>query len=162
MRAVTWKKGIRFEREASFRLEAPKTAVFPLLCPVLEEKWLPLWSCTMVYSESGVAERDAVFTTREGHFMKATWTLITHEPDELVEYLIVGSKGMIVRLSIALRAVDGDRGTEVTWTMRFTLSSKAGAAIAHHGFGEAKFADMIERRRLQLAHYLRTGTMLEA
>jgi hypothetical protein len=161
MRGVTWKKGSRFDREGSFALEARKEELFPLLCPVLEEKWLPHWACTMVYSESGVAELDAVFTTRD-HGLRATWCLITFEPDDLVEYLIVSGSKLVVRLSIALAETGGrPASTRLTWKMRFTAGSHPVAALAGHQFSEASFAAMLEDRRLQLSHYLATGSLLE-
>lgn len=61
---VPWEKGARFEATERFELDARPEAVFPLLCPVREYDWFPEWRCLMVYSESGIAERDAMFLTR--------------------------------------------------------------------------------------------------
>ena len=44
-------------------VKAKPEEIFPLLCPVREYDWIPEWDCTMVYSESGIAERGCVFQT---------------------------------------------------------------------------------------------------
>jgi hypothetical protein len=56
--------------------------VFPLLCPVREYEWIEPWSCDMVFSESGLAENNAVFRT---HFPaqggEETWVVCRYEKD---------------------------------------------------------------------------------
>ena len=130
--------------------------IFPLLCPVREYEWLPGWKCEMLYSRSGVAEMDAIFHTREMHFMRVVWTLITFEPDSKVEYLLVAGRDAVVRLSVELsEKPDGD--TEVSWTMLFTTTSALGKRVLSAAFSEKKFQEMMEARELQLNHFLGTG-----
>ena len=45
------------------KIGAPVEKVFPLLCPVREYEWIDGWSCRLVHSESGFAEKGAIFTT---------------------------------------------------------------------------------------------------
>src|SRR6266540_2991762 len=61
-----WTKGERFDYEREIILPSTKDIVFPLLCPVREYEWFNGWKCTMVYSESGVAENNNVFYTNTG------------------------------------------------------------------------------------------------
>jgi len=37
--------------------------VFPLLCPAREAEWLDGWQYAMIYSDSGLIEEGAVFST---------------------------------------------------------------------------------------------------
>ncbi len=84
-----WKKADRIDREKVFELKAAAEEIFPLLCPVREYDWIPDWRCTMIHSDSGVAEKDAVFHTRELFGKRTVWTCITYEPPRLIEYVFV-------------------------------------------------------------------------
>ncbi|HTX74355.1 MAG TPA: SRPBCC family protein [Rectinemataceae bacterium] len=159
-RTVSWDRGTRFERVGRFELGACAERVFPLLCPVLEYEWLPGWSCTMIYADSGRAERDAVFTTRERMHRRAVWTLITYEAPRLVEYLIVGGKDLVIRLSISLRG-SGPERSEVEWRMLFTASPAMATMHLAGSFSEANFAAMMRDRERQLNHYLLEGSMID-
>jgi hypothetical protein len=159
MNKAKWKKGSRFSREGSILVDAERERVFPLLCPVEEYKWLEGWSCTMIYSESGVAEKDAVFLTTKTHHLRATWTVATYEAPALIEYLIVSGSSAVVRLSVALASAGLGR-TELRWIMLFTAATRLAARILAKGFGPEAFARMLELRRVELASFLETGTML--
>ena len=147
------KKSIRFDRNETFTVKAHAKDVFPLLCPVREYDWLPGWSCTMYYADSGVAEKDAIFHTKEKFGRKAVWTLITYEPDSFIEYLIVSGKDAVVRLSIALTE-ESDGTTKVGWTMRFTMTSAMGRAVLTRQFSQAGFHAMMNARQSELNLYL--------
>ena len=51
-----------FDRPSQVDIREPKKSVLPLLCPIEEYKWIPGWSCELIYSESGKNERDRIFT----------------------------------------------------------------------------------------------------
>jgi len=155
-RKPRWKRAERIEREASFELKAGAAGIFQLLCPVREYDWISDWRCTMVYSDSGVAEKDAVFHTRELFGRKTVWCCITHEPPRLIEYLFILGASGVVRLSIRLdEAPIGS--TRVTWTMRFTvarlMSHFAAKVTSREGFD----AMMAGRRRELEAYLAREG-----
>jgi hypothetical protein len=151
---IPWIDAERFERSKVFELRASPERIFPLLCPVLEYEWLPGWRCQMAYSRTGVAERDAVFFTREAPGKKATWTTIAYEPPRSIEYLIALGADAVVRLEIGLEP-KGAGTTAVTWTMRFTACSAMGKAVVRRRYSEEKFAEMIEARERELSSYLR-------
>ena len=151
-RKPSWSAAERVTRETSFALEAGAAAIFPLLCPVREYDWIPDWRCTMIYSESGVAERDAVFHTRELLGMRTVWTCITYEPPRLIEYVFVVGKGGVVRLSIRLDELPGGR-TQVTWTMRFTVAKRL-SGLASKVTSQRGFDAMLATRKRELEEYL--------
>jgi len=151
-----WRKGERFERTRTFRVRGTPAQVFPLLCPVREYDWLPGWACTMRYSESGVAEKDAVFTTNEALHQEAVWTTVTYQPDTLIEYLIVNGKNAVVRLSISLEPAEGG-STELNWRMLFTPISRMGARAIRHRFSPEGFRRMLDARESELNAYLAPG-----
>ena len=159
MRKPKWIASERTERIGRFHLDGKAGDIYPLLCPVREYEWLPGWSCTMAYAVSGAAEKDAVFHTVEAFGKKAVWTLITFQPDLLVEYLIVSGRNAVVRLSISL-AENTKSGTDVTWRMLFTTTSFLGKEMVGHAFSEERFHRMMKRREAELGHFLKTGTMI--
>lgn len=160
MSGPRWLRSERFERKRVFEVHGSPADLFPLLCPVREYEWLPGWRCRMGYSQSGVAERDAVFTTSHLFGAKSVvWTCITYEPDSLVEYLMVSGRDGVVRLSIGLEAAEEGR-TRVSWGMLFTATTRIGARLGRHQFSESAFAKMIDERKRELDHFLTTGTML--
>lgn len=157
--APAWGKSERFERIARFDLDGTPADIFPLLCPVLEYRWLPDWRCKMFYSQSGAAEKDAVFHTTERPGVILVWTVVTYEPDTFIEYLMTSGTRGVIRLSIALEQGPG-RKTHVTWRMLFTSTSALAAGLFRRLFSEEGFAKMIDDRKKQLDHFLATGKML--
>ncbi len=155
----TWLDAERMERVGRFTLKGAAKEIFPLLCPVREYEWLSGWSCRMAWSESGVAEMDAIFHTREAAGRSAVWTLITFQPDRFIEYLIVSGRDVVVRLSVSLEEASANK-TEVTWRMLFTSTSPLGRHVIHHAYSEAKFQKMMRSRESELNHFLATGKML--
>ena len=143
-----WKKADRIDRKTVFELRASAAEIFPLLCPVREYEWIPDWSCTMVYSDSGVAEKDAVFHTRELLGMRTVWTCIAYEPPRLVEYVFVVGRSGVVRLTIGLEE-KAPGSTLVTWAMRFTVAKRM-SALASKVTSQAGFDAMLATRKRQL------------
>lgn len=54
--------------------------VFPLLCPVREAEWLDGWQYNMIYSESGLVEKGAVFITPRKGEPDTVWVVTKHDP----------------------------------------------------------------------------------
>jgi hypothetical protein len=151
-RKPTWTRAERVEREAAFELKAGAERIFPLLCPVREYEWIPGWRCEMLYSDSGVAERNAVFLRPEAFGKRAVWCCIVYEPPRLIEYLVVLGLGMVTRLSIRLDELPGG-STRVTWTMLFTLSGRAARRAGRH-FSRSGFDALIAARKKELESFL--------
>jgi len=149
-----WITSERFERVGRFVVGGAKEDVFPLLCPVLEYEWLPGWSCTMMYSDSGAAEKNAIFMTREKLRRKVMWTTITYEPDSLIEYLLVMGSDAVVRLSIGLEDSPG-HSTRIVWRMLFTATGRLARHMLPRSFSEDKFQSMLGKRERELNDFLR-------
>jgi hypothetical protein len=156
---IKWKKSDRFERRARFTLNGSAAEIFPLLCPVLEYAWLPGWQCVMVYSESGVAENNCLFYTKENFGKKALWTCIAQEPDTFVDYLVTSGRDMVMRLSVRLE--ENGNKTEVDWRMLFTGLSGLGRHVIKRRFSRENFEKMMQDRERELNWYLKHGTMVK-
>ena len=150
-RKPLWLKGERFERKARFMVPAPAAEVFPLLCPVREYEWIPDWRCRMVYSKSGVAERDAVFTTVEKPFGRVLWTCAVFEPPRRIEYLL--TRGTMASIRLELELAEEAGRTWLDWTMRFTATSRLAAVLLERRMSEKAFAAMVRDRERQLREF---------
>lgn len=76
----------QIECELQKTINGKPEAVFPMLCPVLEEKWIPGWEYKRLHSKSGVNETGCMFQEMISgtHYFEepvtATWTTILHDP----------------------------------------------------------------------------------
>jgi hypothetical protein len=156
---IKWIKSDRFERKGGFTLNGSAKDIFPLLCPVLEYAWLPGWKCRMAYSDSGAAENNCVFFTREAPGKTALWTCVAYEPPAFIEYLVTSGRDVVMRLSVRL-AETGRGRTEVDWRMLFTAFSCIGRTLLRRRFTEAAFDKMMSDRERELNWYLGHGTMI--
>lgn len=154
-RQAKWVRGEHFERRASLSVEAPVEKVFPLLCPVREYEWIPDWSCRMLYSQSGVAEKGAVFTTGENPIGRLLWTCTVFEPPKRVEYLLTRGSGFSTILELELATTPS--GCEVSWTMKFTVGTALSAYFLRKKMSEERFQAMIRLREKQLRRFFTRG-----
>lgn len=140
-------------------IAATPDEVFPLLCPVREEDWVPGWRTLLVVSETGLVEEDCMFVT-PGEPADAIWITADHDPEakRLRMYKIV--PGVVVsRLDIAL-AQDGP-GTKATISYEHTALSEAGRTIVA-GHTEASYRKFMKGWEAAINTYLKTGRMIEA
>ena len=143
-------------RHTTFDVQASPDEVFPLLCPVREYDWIATWKCDVLHSESGVAEKDCVFTTAF-HDGPMTWVVSRYEPPTRIEFTCFVPGLFVMRLEIA---VSGDAGAStLEWTRRWLALGEQGEEwIAARTEGE--YEHMMAMLRDSLRHYLATGDML--
>lgn len=140
------------------RLVGTPERVFPLLCPVREYEWLEDWHCDLVYTESGVAELDCIFTTEfPGEGGPETWVVSDYVPNRRIEFVRFNALRTI-RYTIAL-APDGE-GTKAVWEQVITGLNEAGNEWVR-GYADEKFEGIIHRLEKQINHFLTTGSMLK-
>lgn len=135
---------------------APPGEVFPLLCPVREYEWIERWDCTVVHSESGVAEEGCLFETDFAG--RETWVVTRYESPSRIEFCIFVDAGFVERLIITVRP-EGTSSSRVHWKRIYTALSADGATAIRGHVERVTPARMKELDR-ELAHYLATGTML--
>lgn len=92
--------------------------IFPLLCPTREYDWIPHWSCELVHSVSGFAERDCVFVTRFPTQGREVWLQTRHELNRAVEFARIGAE-RTMRYSIELLPAPGGAAMCVTQRMTY-------------------------------------------
>jgi hypothetical protein len=139
------------------RLIGSPSAVFPLLCPVREADWIAGWDPPLVVTQSGVAERDCVFTTQDGE-RDAVWYITRHEPEAgFVEMLKITPGLTACRLSIQVRAVDDGSEAEVSY-LHTSLGPAGDAFVA--AFTPDHYRGIMQAWEARMNHYLRFGVAL--
>jgi len=138
-------------------IAAPPRDVFPLLCPVHEREWLDGWACTMIHSDSGVAEKACIFVT-ESDGAPAVWTVTEHRPPDRIAFFQVRPGRVAIDIGIDLEPELGGRSrVDVAYTM-----------TALTGAGERDVADWTEGVwnatmsfwERSMNHWLETGEIL--
>jgi uncharacterized protein YndB with AHSA1/START domain len=114
-------------------IRAPIEEVFPLLCPEREKEWLPGWDARMIHSASGVAERGAVFETRQDAG-RTLWIVTEYDPPRRIAFARWQPDGLAVHIEITL-ARQHAGSTAVCISYASTAVDETGAA-ALAGLGE--------------------------
>ncbi len=125
-------QGGRFKRKTQTytrRFSAGPEVVFPQFCPTREMDWITGWKADLVYSDSGYAERDCVFTTPADNILgPGLWVFTGYEPNKSAEIVVIHDANFVQHWHIDL--VDkGDGTSEATWTIIFTAINEAGNAV---------------------------------
>ena len=147
----------QYHLSASQLLVASPEKAFPLLCPTREYDWIETWKCDLIYSDSGFAELDCVFTIFFPGDEKETWVVDRYEPNVLIQFIRV-CESRVIRYSIEL--IDNNNGTTTAlWKQTITTLNEAGDNFAA-GLTESIFNKKIQKLEQMLNHYLTTGEML--
>lgn len=152
------RKRVRFSHPQ--QVHADPERIFPLLCPVREYDWIPPWDCTMIYSESGVAEKGCIFQTdREAEGGLDTWVVSEYEPPRRIAFVRV-NPFRAISYEIGLSANE-DGSTRLDWSQTITALNDEGDRLVA-GLRKDDFVELIGKLEAMLNHYLATGKALSA
>lgn len=133
--------------------------VFPLLCPVREKDWLDGWEFEMIYSQSGVAEEDCVFTTPHHGKFVTVWHIVRHDPLEyVIEFVRVTPEENVVKIHIHLEEMD-ENNTFSHISYQYTALNDEAKKYVKEQL-PTDFSQSMEWWEHSLNHYLRTGHKL--
>ena len=152
-----WKKTTNPLKRASITcgraFNATPEVFFKLLCPTTEYDWLPNWNCTLLHSESGYAEYNAVFTTRL-FGDEELWVCTRYEPNAAVDYSRT-SRDACAKMDITVKD-HGDGTVTGTWVLSTSALNEKGNQIVD------KLPDIrgqMEEVFDALEYYLETGKL---
>jgi hypothetical protein len=93
---------VRVERRYTQKLHGRPDDVFPLLCPVREQEWVEGWNPLVVYSLSGFAENNCIFTTGDEK-PDSIWVITEFDSERHKLSIVKVTPGMTVaQISISL------------------------------------------------------------
>jgi len=153
----------RFEYRCIAEVKAPAEQVFPLLCPVRESEWIPDWEYRLVFSHSGLAEKDCVFLTRQAGEAPTVWVNSLHDPQGLkVEYIRITPGIRVVRLRIELTPLPAG-STRMAFGFAHTALGEVGNREVDKLNAEngRDFQQLSQRLATLLDRFLNRGPMLE-
>ena len=140
-------------------IHARPDVVFPLLCPVREAEWLDGWDYKMIYSESGVVEEGAVFTTPHTGEPDTIWIVTRYDPDHhMVEFARFTPDSRTCTLKIAVKVLEGKK-SQVDIDYTYTGITPAGNQFIDEFTGELFIAGVTFWENA-MNHYLATGEKL--
>jgi len=140
-------------------LAAPSD-VFPLLCPVREAEWLDGWKYTMFYSQSGLVEEGAVFSTPGEGEPDTVWVVSKHDPSSFkVQFTRFTPKSRTCVLKIVVRSC-GESRSYVDISYTYTGISLSGNQFIDGMTDDAFRADMKHWEK-SINHFLKTGEKLK-
>ena len=136
-------------------LVASPEKVFPLLCPVMEEMWVPGWRTEKVITTTGVVEDDCMFITLSEP-QNSIWIVTKHDPDCFqLEMYKVTPEHTIGKLEISLTG-DANNATKAIISYEFTAIGPAGEQFLNE-FTQQWYVNFMEGWEKAMNHYLSTG-----
>ena len=133
--------------------------VFPLLCPVREAEWLDGWQYAMIYSESGLIEEGAVFSTPHEGEVDTVWIVTKHDPGKReIEFARFTHESRTCVLKIAVRA-KAEHGSFVDISYTYTATTPAGNDFID-SLTEEAFVEAVVFWEKSMNYFLETGKKL--
>lgn len=153
--------GKRVAREFTQTNSAAPERVFPLLCPVREAEWVPGWQYRLIFSRSGFAEPECVFTTPNPDGSETTWQVTHYDRDTFsIKYAWVHPGTMAAQIDIRLQPSPGGKTTsKIRYT--YTGLSEAGNEEVDR-YTEDWFRDKMLSWQSAINQYLETGHLATA
>ena len=116
---------LRIVRKGTLALKADAKTVFLLLCPVKEVDWIAGWEdiCTLVYTDSGIAEEGCVFKTDTQEEGKALWLCSHYDAESTkISYIKHIIDKTIIKWDMVVR--DTESGSAIDMVYNITSLSK--------------------------------------
>ncbi len=150
------KRTIRTYRQT---INATPEKVFPLICPVREAEWLDGWQHSMIYSESGLVEEGAVFSTPHDGEVDTVWIVTKHNPGKRqVEFVRFTHASRICVLRIAVSPkTENSSFVDISYT--YTATAPEGNAFIE-GLTEEAFLKAVVFWEESMNYFLATGKKL--
>lgn len=150
----------RITRTYVQKIEAAPDKIFPLLCPVRESEWLEGWQCQIIYSRSGLAEKDCIFKTSRDGEAETVWTMTEYDRDKFIEFLMVTPGSRVGRLEIEIIQTSADT-SDVHISYTFTALAEAGNLFID-AYTEDLFNQRMQWWERSMNHFLATGRLLKS
>lgn len=127
--------------------------VFKAFCPIAERKWVPGWDCKMIHSESEIAEKNCVFTTKDDGMPEKIWVCSIYNPNCEVEYIRIIPDCLVSVINI--KTVEKNKDTECTVKYSHTSLSTEGKNNILNNLNEEEFIIQIESWKGGISNFLK-------
>jgi hypothetical protein len=145
---------LRIIKKATIALKADAKTVFALLCPVKEVDWIRGWEdiCTLVYTDSGIAEDACVFETDIPGEGVSLWICSHYDAAKTeITYIkhIIGKA--VIKWDMSVR--DTADGSAINMVYNMTSLSEEGIAFVRE-YDEKHFTSLFEGLQKQINDYV--------
>lgn len=152
----------RVVRNGVMKLNADAKTVFPLLCPVKEDDWIDGWAdvCTIVYTDSGIAEEACVFETDIPLEGRALWICSKYDAANTeIEYIkhIIGKA--VIKWHMAVRDVPGGK-SKIDAVYNATGMGKEGTAYVKK-LADKGIEELFHGLETQINYYAEHGESMK-
>jgi len=104
---------------------AKPEVIFPLLCPVREKDWIDGWDYKMIFSKSGLIEKDCVFSTPHHGNEETIWYVTVHDTvNYKLEFVRFTLNEVVVKINIKLDD-NGNGTTSSNITYQYTALNES-------------------------------------
>ncbi len=132
--------------------------VFKQFCPSREADWIQGWTADLVYTTSGYAEADCIFTTPPTNSLgPGLWIFTRFQPNEVLEVVRIMDNSVVEQLRIDLED-NGDGTCKGTWTMKFTALNEQGNSVVEALPEEDPLFESVVIRGLE--HFVTSGELM--
>lgn len=103
--------------------------VFEQFCPSREEDWIDGWMADLIYTSTGYAESDCIFSTPATNILgPGLWIFTELKPNKHLEVIRIIENSMVVHFRIELEDY-GDGTSTGVWKLKFTAINEQGNAM---------------------------------
>lgn len=149
----------RITRSYRQTINATPEVIFPLLCPEREKEWLDGWDYTMIYSDSGLAEEGAVFSTSSQAEENTIWITTKHDKvNHEVEFTRCTPASRVCIQKIAVLPKDEKSSyVDISYTITAIF---AGGNKFIESYTEEIFMNLMIFWEKSMNYFIETGKML--
>jgi len=131
--------------------------IMPLYCPVREIEWCENWEYQVVYSDSGLVEKDCIFITPGEE--DVVWIVSKYDIETgQVEMFYHVPGEQVCKLEIKVTAITDQKTKAVIRYSRTSLSKKGDKVL--EAFTKEYYDVMMDSWEKAMNHYLKTGALL--
>jgi hypothetical protein len=149
------KNSLRKEFIHKINIKGDNMTIFKLFCPVAEKNWVPGWEFNMIYSETGIAEKNCVFSTKHANMPENIWVCCLYNPGIEVEYMRTTPKHFVTIINVKMLQIADI--TECTVKYTHTALSEDGAHFIENHFTEEMFIKQIDSWQDDISTYLKSN-----
>lgn len=132
--------------------------IMPLYCPVRELDWCENWSPRVVYSQSGLIEKDCIFITPYAD-EDVVWIVSDYDPESGHVKMFYHVPGVLVtKLEIQLTVITDCKSKAIIQYCKTSISEAGDKAL--EDFSKESYDTMMDSWEKAMNHYLKTGEML--
>ena len=146
------KNALRKEFTHTIHVKGDCKVVFKAFCPEAEKKWVSGWESTMLYSKSGIAEKNCVFKTMQQNMPETVWICSVYDVGREVEYVRTTPGQLVSVINITTR--QSGENTECTVKYVHTALTAAGTQYILSHLSEEQFIAQIASWETAIPIYL--------